>query len=326
MPQDGPLAYTALALLLACTFGLLGSILATEYRRPLAGFLLGFFFGPLGIWLVTALPPDYPMRRSRARTSWTYTSPMDPEAAAATSADGPNKRGETALRVRRVGGGDEAVIRALRLEALSDSPEQFASTLERDRARTHADWARWLSTGATFLVDRGGTPRGLVAATVHDSRPGAYYVESMWVHPEERGGAAADHLMDALQDWAEGQGVSELWLEVVEDNVRARHFYQDHGFVGTGGRRTRDGRDEIEMRFDVAAHVASKDRLAEACDRLLGRLRAGLERLEATAEKDEAEIRDACASMLEALERFQAETRPREDPGADSGESPELRG
>ena len=49
--------------------------------------------------------------------------------------------------------GDEPTLRRLRLAAMTDSPEAFGSTYEREAARTVEDWARWLSPGATFLME-----------------------------------------------------------------------------------------------------------------------------------------------------------------------------
>ena len=56
--------------------------------------------------------------------------------------------------VRRAVSGDEAALRALRLQALSDSPEAFGSTYERELARTHEEWQRWLVRSAMFPISR----------------------------------------------------------------------------------------------------------------------------------------------------------------------------
>ena len=46
------------------------------------------------------------------------------------------------MTIRRAVAGDEAVLRALRIEALTVAPQAFDSTLERELARTPAEWAR----------------------------------------------------------------------------------------------------------------------------------------------------------------------------------------
>ena len=80
------------------------------------------------------------------------------------------------MRVRRAGAGDEGRLRALRLQALSDSPTAFASTYDRESARSDEDWGRWLEAGATFFVEDGdgdgeasSAPLGLVAVLNDDA-------------------------------------------------------------------------------------------------------------------------------------------------------------
>src|ERR1700687_1894221 len=63
------------------------------------------------------------------------------------------------FNVRRAVTGHEPVLRALRLQALTDSPKAFSSTFERELARTTEDWQRWLAPGVTFILEAGGEPR-----------------------------------------------------------------------------------------------------------------------------------------------------------------------
>ena len=70
------------------------------------------------------------------------------------------------MRVRRAGLGDEPTLRALRLEALTEAPEAFGSTYDRELARTTADWRRWLAPGVTLLLEVSDEARGLVAGTL----------------------------------------------------------------------------------------------------------------------------------------------------------------
>jgi len=96
------------------------------------------------------------------------------------------------VAVRRAIPGDEPVLRALRLEAMTDAPDAFGSTYERELARTVADWQRWLSPNATFVLDGSDGPRG-IAAGVHDADDSSVvHLMAMWVHPTLRGTGAAD--------------------------------------------------------------------------------------------------------------------------------------
>lgn len=151
------------------------------------------------------------------------------------------------IRVRRAVAGDETTLRTLRLQALSDAPAAFSSTYEREDARTIADWQRWLSSGATFIVDESDEPRGLVAG-VHDHRDSeVVHLMAMWVHPASRRSGAADALIAAILSWAAQEGAREIKLHIVKGNERARRCYERNGFRATGREVLRDRVVEVEM-------------------------------------------------------------------------------
>jgi GNAT superfamily N-acetyltransferase len=154
--------------------------------------------------------------------------------------------------VRRAVIGDEAVLRALRLEALTDSPAAFGSTLERELARTTEDWRRWLAPGVTFLLEAGGKPCGLVAGSRDPQDSLVVHLMAMWVHPDQRGTGAADALLSSVKDWAAEVGATLVRLNVVESNGRARRCYERAGFCATDrqGAVEKTGDVEIEMTYD----------------------------------------------------------------------------
>jgi len=151
--------------------------------------------------------------------------------------------------VRRAVIGDEPVLRALRLQALSDSPRAFSSTYQRESARTTKDWQRWLAPGVTFLLEAGGEARGMVAGVreVQDSL--VVHLMAMWVHPDHRGTGAADALVSSVKAWAAEVGATQVRLKVVESNARARRCYERSGFRATGrqGVVEKNGDVETEM-------------------------------------------------------------------------------
>ena len=164
-----------------------------------------------------------------------------------------------AVRVRRAVPGDEGRLRALRLQALSDSPTAFASTYERELARTDEEWRGWLDRGATFFVENGAgdpdipghadspghaDPVGLVAV-LGDGR-----LVSMWLHPSARGSGAADLLMAAAVDWAGQAGHQVLRLCVIKGNIAARRVYERHGFRLTGESCARDPDELTELQME----------------------------------------------------------------------------
>jgi GNAT superfamily N-acetyltransferase len=151
--------------------------------------------------------------------------------------------------VRRALPGDESILRALRLEALTDAPEAFGSTYDRELARTMSDWQRWTSPGATFILDTRDGPRGLAAGQHDAADPHVVHLMAMWVHPALRGSGAAETLVAAVTDWAASEGAKTVRLDVFQANARARRFYARLGFRESGdlAPHARDGRIEVRM-------------------------------------------------------------------------------
>jgi GNAT superfamily N-acetyltransferase len=158
--------------------------------------------------------------------------------------------------VRRAASGDEPILRTLRLQALSDAPDAFGSTYDRELARTAADWQRWLSPGATFIVEAAGEPKGLVAGMHDATDPEVVHLMAMWVHPGLRGSGAADALVAAVLSWARESSARVITLTVVQANDGAVRCYERNGFRanGTQSVRERDGAIEIEMEQELDVH------------------------------------------------------------------------
>jgi ribosomal protein S18 acetylase RimI-like enzyme len=157
------------------------------------------------------------------------------------------------VTVRRAVPGDEAVVRDVRLRALADAPGAFGSTLERERLRADADWARWLTRGATFLHERDGAVLGIACGVPHDDDPSIAFLMSMWVDANARGTGAGDALVVAVLAWAEAEVYAAVLLHVTDGNLPAQRLYERHGFRATGGSlvRKRDGAVEVEMRREL---------------------------------------------------------------------------
>ena len=154
------------------------------------------------------------------------------------------------MKVRRAVLGDESIVRDLRLAALADSPEAFNSTLEHESACTAAEWSRWISNGATFLLEGSDGPKGLVAGVLYDGEPSARLLMAMWVEPRLRGTGAAAALVGSVVAWAKAEGAAEVVLHVGKHNDRARRCYERAGFRETGHGFISEwtGVEEVEMR------------------------------------------------------------------------------
>src|SRR6476646_9243481 len=112
------------------------------------------------------------------------------------------------FRIRRAESGDESLLLKIRLEALSESPDAFGSTLDRERARTPADWQKWLSPSSTFLLETTLGAQGIVAGVPDATDSSVVHLMAMWVHPALRGSAAASALVQSVLAWAEERGAS----------------------------------------------------------------------------------------------------------------------
>ena len=159
------------------------------------------------------------------------------------------------MNIRRAAIGDEALLRGLRLEALSLEPYAFGSTYERELARTVEDWRRWMSPGVVFLLEDAQGARGLVAAAHDSAEPAVVHLMAMWVQPDARGSGGADALVAAVVGWARSEQSKAVRLQVIHDNLRARRCYERNGFKATGvtGVREKDQVIEIQMEHLLSA-------------------------------------------------------------------------
>jgi ribosomal protein S18 acetylase RimI-like enzyme len=162
-------------------------------------------------------------------------------------------------QVRRARPDEWATVRDVRLAALADAPDAFASTLTRELGRTGPQWRSRIGAWPWFLAWRAGAPAGLVATVPDQAASGppaagrrGWHLVSMWVCPPARGHGVADMLVGAVMDHAEMAGAPRVTLWVAVGNARARAFYRRMGFTATGRRQVypRDGTaplDEEEL-------------------------------------------------------------------------------
>ena len=124
--------------------------------------------------------------------------------------------------------------RALRLEALEDTPIGFLETLEAARAKDEAAWRqRMAEVPLSVLAEVDAQPVAMSSGFLVDGRP---VLGAVYVTPDARGQGLLAELVDAVAGWAGAHG-DALVLEVHEDNARARAAYRRLGFTETGASR-----------------------------------------------------------------------------------------
>ncbi|GGO18888.1 GNAT family N-acetyltransferase [Deinococcus humi] len=159
-------------------------------------------------------------------------------------------------QVRKLGEGDTALYREVRLAALLNDPDAFITTAAEFQARTPESVAAQLRPRPT-LVNFGafvdGALMGLLSLA-REERPRLKHRASIFgvsVAPEARGQGCGDALLRAalahVQTW---EGVTSVHLSVTETQAAARRLYERHGFQvwGTQPDAVRDdqGRALIE--------------------------------------------------------------------------------
>lgn len=139
--------------------------------------------------------------------------------------------------IRRVRPEDWPRTRALRLEALADTPIGFLETLAQAQQLDDAAWQRRAARGAEggdsfqVLAWDGDRPVGTCVSFVQDGRA---WLAAVYVAPDARGQGLLSSMVEACADWARDGGAPELVLELHETNARARAAYARLGFVDTG--------------------------------------------------------------------------------------------
>ena len=151
-------------------------------------------------------------------------------------------------RIRRLTLDEWALYRQIRLRALVDAPEAFSTTVGDVVRLTETEWRARLAGRTTFVADDDGTLVGLVSG-IGIVQPDAAELISMWVQREWRGRGIGGQLVDAVADWAAGEGFIRLRLWVADGNGPAERLYVRHGFRRTGERQPlgTQGRTEFAM-------------------------------------------------------------------------------
>lgn len=136
------------------------------------------------------------------------------------------------MHIRHTTEDDWATLKDLRLAALHDAPTAFGVTHASAAANSETQWRdRAAARGpATYLLAFAddGTPVGMVGGVVSDAQE--FNLIAMWVRPQQRGGAAAAALVEAMKAHAQARGHQRVVLDVAPDNARAAAFYIKRGF------------------------------------------------------------------------------------------------
>ena len=131
---------------------------------------------------------------------------------------------------------DWQALREIRLQALLDAPDAFASTHAREAAFGEDEWRQRASRDGSFIaflpeVCPAGLGGGYLAA------PEVVELIGMFVRPQARGRGVGEAIIDAVVGWAIQKGAATVHLWVTETNKPARMLYERCGFTVTAERQ-----------------------------------------------------------------------------------------
>lgn len=137
-------------------------------------------------------------------------------------------------RIDRLNVGGGSRLRAIRLQALSEAPEAFGTTLTDACALPDNAWEQQLQQCTTFVASVSDVDVGLVRGGWNDQLSDSGYLFSLWVAPHVRRHGIGCRLIDDVIAWAKWEGLQRLILDVAESNIPALALYTAHGFKPNG--------------------------------------------------------------------------------------------
>ncbi|MBM3095017.1 GNAT family N-acetyltransferase [Ensifer sp. T173] len=139
------------------------------------------------------------------------------------------------VSIRRIAADEIDVFRSIRLEALRCEPASFASRFEDWQFLLDEEWRRRLND-PVFVAFSKCEPIGIMGLVRFRPHKMAHRATLLMVYLREcfRSTGLAKDLLDAVIDFARGEGVLQLELAVNAENPAALRFYRRHGFIEVG--------------------------------------------------------------------------------------------
>ncbi len=154
--------------------------------------------------------------------------------------------------VRRLQAQEAPLFKALRLQALADSPDAFARTYAEINVKPEAYWEEMTrsvtepSRHAMFIAEEAAAPAGMAFGLIDREDPGLAGLGGMWVVPAARGRGVGRALGDAVIAWARERGFGGVVLWVTDGNAAALALYERLGFAATGRRDRLPANERLE--------------------------------------------------------------------------------
>lgn len=139
------------------------------------------------------------------------------------------------FKFRSVTSNDATLLKAVRLEALQESPQAFASNYSEVKDEPADYWLDIVQckgrykNSKSFIGEEEGNPIAMAACYPESSEE--FRLIAMWVNPDVRFAGVGSAILSIVECWASSQGAKELIAAVYSDNSTAIDFYRNQGFI-----------------------------------------------------------------------------------------------
>ena len=143
------------------------------------------------------------------------------------------------MQIRQLSAEDAAFYQEVRLRALREHPEAFATSVAEAAARPLEEIARRVASSDHHVTFGALEQDQLVAIAtlVRSEKTKVRHratLAAMYVAPEVRGRSLGQRLLEQVLVLAREWGVSDVSLAVTVGNHEARHLYESAGFISYG--------------------------------------------------------------------------------------------
>ena len=123
-------------------------------------------------------------------------------------------------------------IKDLRIRAISDSPQWFASNLEKEQARSEAEWRETIANSYWIIYTYEERDVGIMTVEKADPIRGTdCWLSGCWIEPELRGKGIMAKMIEELDEISVKEGWLSQGLGVWPNNEVAINAYTKSGFV-----------------------------------------------------------------------------------------------
>lgn len=142
------------------------------------------------------------------------------------------------MRIRVFRPDESAAYREVRLRALQDAPDAFATTFEEASRWPPSQWERLravpLDSNLPLCAEMDGAIVAMMWARLDERARETVHLYQVWVAPQYRGRGLARAMLEKVIDWAGAVGARRIDLGVTCGDSPARRLYEAFGFRPIG--------------------------------------------------------------------------------------------